>query len=523
MKRASYLDRMDAFRSGAQPAVSRPPRAPNPISVDRGYPRRASLEANLVKYYESCIRSKAAKKLTGDARKRYCAGVAWRRARESGRYADYPAFAKVQKESAMASKKKGGGKKGKLRGKAKAAFLRRMAAGRSKAKRKASRPKVKTTRASAPRKSARRSAAAKKAARTRKRNATAAAAHTETPKRKRKSGGGKKRSRSEAAKKAARTRKRNSNRRRASARRGAAKATVRRKARRTLASRGTIVVGGKPQPVSVRVTTMGEASHRRTRHSARRSGGSSRRTYSRNPMGSGEFLAAAATAGVGLIAGELLDRWLATYAANKTYAAGETKPATLNDATAVLTAPGVGRVAAQGALALAPIGAAMWVRNPLARSVLQGAAIGVGAGLIKTLVMHFVLVKFFATKSDGSATAFGSRLLAPEASADASKKALADASTGVGRLPQGVGRPFGAGAGRVAARDPGPRAAPPVGVGAPPAPIPQAKPQVGVGDAGTLNCDCEPEKKPEQNGAPQGIGAVPYSRFASFTRGAQDE
>lgn len=106
----SYLSMMQKFRSGKPyaallevPQRARS-RASNPLSVDRSYSRRRSLQSDLKRYYEECKLSSAAKRFAGPRLKQYCAGDAWKRIKESGRYSDYPGFSK---RNPMAKKKRG--------------------------------------------------------------------------------------------------------------------------------------------------------------------------------------------------------------------------------------------------------------------------------------------------------------------------------------------------------------------------------------------------------------------------------
>jgi hypothetical protein len=58
----------------------------------RGYRRKAELDRDLERYYADC---ESTTNVKGGAARRagYCSGVAWKRARASGRYRDYPGFA----------------------------------------------------------------------------------------------------------------------------------------------------------------------------------------------------------------------------------------------------------------------------------------------------------------------------------------------------------------------------------------------------------------------------------------------
>ncbi len=83
----------------------------NPLSVRKGYSKRASLQRSLTSHYETCLSSSTAQRFKGQRRKRYCAGVAWKIAKRTPRYRNYPGFketghmAKSRKKSRIARRR----------------------------------------------------------------------------------------------------------------------------------------------------------------------------------------------------------------------------------------------------------------------------------------------------------------------------------------------------------------------------------------------------------------------------------
>lgn len=360
----------------------------------------------------------------------------------------------------MAKKKSGGKKrksgKRKMSGAAKKAFLERMKKGRSKAKRS------KTERRSRKRRAARsKPSTAKRTVRRRRARRAPEAA----PRKRRK------------ARKTTTTRR---HKRRASA--APSRARSRARSKKQLSTRGTVVIGGKPQPINMRVN-VGEG--RARARSGRRTRSRSRRHYHSNPMVSRvtsvyenpmtakEFAVGAVLAAVGMIGGRALDRYLAT----RPYMASidpnnANKPTTALDPTsAVNSAPGIMRVGAQLVLAAVPLIGSYWA-GPTVRAGLQGFSIGVGANLVTSLVEHYVLVKFFAPKDTSAAyvpsttaPTLMQRLYNDELSADMGRAAVVASGGAVAGLP---GQRAGVGARRIPQGrmiDPGPRATARAGVG----------------------------------------------------------
>lgn len=95
----------------------------NPLAIRADYPQKRALQRDLTRYYEEALKSGAARRYTGQRRKEYAAGVAWRRVHEAGRFSDYfeANMAAKKKKKAKAkgggtSAKGGGGKGGGRRG-----------------------------------------------------------------------------------------------------------------------------------------------------------------------------------------------------------------------------------------------------------------------------------------------------------------------------------------------------------------------------------------------------------------------
>lgn len=146
-----------------------------------------------------------------------------------------------------------------------------------------------------------------------------------------------------------------------------------------------------------------------------------------NPLSGGEMALAFVTAGLGFLAGDMLDRYLATRA-GVAATGGPGTGGTLDNASAILAPPGIWRVLAQGVAAGLPIVAAGFVHQPMGRAALQGMGLGIGAGLVKTLIEDYLLVKILGT-SNGTTTAFGARYFPSEVAAAASAAALPPSTT----------------------------------------------------------------------------------------------
>jgi len=124
-------------------------------------------------------------------------------------------------------------------------------------------------------------------------------------------------------------------------------------------------------------------------------------------MGAGELAVAVASAGLGFILADGVDRFLATY--NPSDA---TKPTdkftsdgngTLANTLNVAAMPNWKRAVAGVGLVAAPAVGAAFVKNPYARSMLEGAAIGAGVNAIKLLV-NSVLMPMLIGKDTSTPT-----------------------------------------------------------------------------------------------------------------------
>lgn len=560
--RVSYYDRMNAFRGRAPHAAmvltpkAQPPRktpsAPKPpaklssrqrdrmqrppkqkplprpvplLAVNRSYSRWRALEADLIRHYEACSVSKSAKRFEGSRRKAYCAGVAWKIVRASGKYTDYPAFQKKETAVMKGKKKKGASKK--------SAARKTKTPKKSAAKSAAAKKAAKTRQA----KHEARSKAAKKAARTRKKNEkrktkapkrSAAKTAAKKPTRAKAKTPRKSTKRSKAAKKAARTRKRNQAERSASAKKAArtkkrsSGGARRPKKKVNVNIPGIRVVGGKPQTTNVKLTISREALARR-RAGKKRGGSRPRKSAAvyesgsamvmENPMSGGEFLVAGAAVGVGVLLSDAVNRWVMTRGAAKAYAnqaAGDnsdgppatasTKGTWLGYGDAVSAPMNVWAMLAQGGLIGASVGGAWFFDNRHVRAGFQGLALGAIGNVVKEVVVDFVLIKFFGIDKAGSPRPMLNRLYPYQLNASIIDQNLVKASssgTGTQGLPPSAGQPTGVGRPRpYGARffqDPGPRAAAaaPTGVGdvvprggdAPrPAPTPPRSAGQGGGD-----------------------------------------
>jgi hypothetical protein len=92
--RESYQDAIDRDRRDEQGDAAEPASRGEPPHARPGYRRRRDIDRALARYYEEC-KADTAKRLRNPRRqKQYCAAVAWKRVEQSGRFADYPAFAR---------------------------------------------------------------------------------------------------------------------------------------------------------------------------------------------------------------------------------------------------------------------------------------------------------------------------------------------------------------------------------------------------------------------------------------------
>lgn len=170
-------------------------------------------------------------------------------------------------------------------------------------------------------------------------------------------------------------------------------------------------------------------------------------------MGPGEFALAVVAAGLGFVGADALDRFLATY--NPTAATPPTDKftspgtGTLANTLNVGAMPNWKRMAAGVGAAAVPAVGSMFVKNPFARSGLEGMAIGAGVSAFKTLWQN-VLMPMLIGKDTSVPTLQKSviaRLYPSEVAAHINKAAnqTAVASAGSGALsgaPAGDVGPF---------------------------------------------------------------------------------
>lgn len=167
-----------------------------------------------------------------------------------------------------------------------------------------------------------------------------------------------------------------------------------------------------------RVVYVNESSPRRRakRRSAKRRSAPRRRSYRRrsharetmmlnpiggygleNPLTGSETFAAVASGAVGYFLNDLLDRWVAHKGA--TTASGVTDPVQYQ--AELSGAPNMKRIGAQLVLPVVALFGAPMVKNPMGRSILQGAGIGAGVHLLGQLINTFVMGKFLKDKQFG--------------------------------------------------------------------------------------------------------------------------
>lgn len=500
MRPKSYVDAMLKFRGVRKQAAGESRRLigvaegyeRNPLRVRSAYKRREQLQSDLTRYYESCIVQKTSDGSAISPRdKAYCAGVAWKRVKVSGRYSDYPGLSGGSKKMAR--------RKSNKRNRSRDRFGRFMDATESKAQRKAAKKRgkaaarkakkatkgTKGTKARSAAKRATKSAkkSAKRAAKkkpatkkTKKRVAKKAAAKREktmTKKEKRVKAGKKaartraanKRKREEAAQKAAKTRARGgkkkhpkkSAKKAGSPKRSSKKQSKKGRRKATTATvRGTrrVKVGGhsKTLPTNIRIT-VGVPQHVRkaAKRSSKKGKGRGRKgahegftlnpisvsEYSmENPLSGGEMVLAAVTGGAGYVLTSMFDRYLAT----RDQAPVQGQP-TLSPSEQVVAPPGILRIFAQGGIAAGSFVLAYFVPQPMGRAALQGLGLGALTHLAGQLITTMVVARFLAKndtvrKMYPAEIAVFERLHPPTAP-----------TTGTQGLPRGVAGYFGRGVG----------------------------------------------------------------------------
>lgn len=145
--------------------------------------------------------------------------------------------------------------------------------------------------------------------------------------------------------------------------------------------------------------------------------------------------------GLGFVLADGLDRFLATYDPSST----EEKPkdkftsdgaGTLANTLNVASSPGLLRIGAGIGAAAIPAVAAMYVKNPLVRSSLEGAAVGAGISVFKSLWNNFLMPMFVGKDTTTAALqkSYIARLYPAEVAAHINLRKTDDA--GAERTPQ---------------------------------------------------------------------------------------
>lgn len=100
MPRVTYPELIERDRAARREQAAGAPRRLEPPHARPSYPRRRALNRDLARYYEGCRTDPAvARRFPRESRqKSYCAGVAWKRVHDSGRYPDYPTETKRPSE-----------------------------------------------------------------------------------------------------------------------------------------------------------------------------------------------------------------------------------------------------------------------------------------------------------------------------------------------------------------------------------------------------------------------------------------
>jgi hypothetical protein len=137
-----------------------------------------------------------------------------------------------------------------------------------------------------------------------------------------------------------------------------------------------------------------------------------------NPLSRGELAAAFVSGTIGYIAAEVLGRYVATYGSDSK----------VTNISNIVGAPDWKQMAAKGGATVVPLAAAYFVRNPMGRSILQGAGLGAGINLLGQLVKTFVLAKLLKDNPTAQTKLFPDIIDAEAAQ-----------PVGVNGLPVGVG------------------------------------------------------------------------------------
>jgi hypothetical protein len=169
--------------------------------------------------------------------------------------------------------------------------------------------------------------------------------------------------------------------------------------------------GGKHVPVKldIQISEKERATKARGKGGKRKGGsGHSRKNKHgvlyENPMTGMELVVGGAFVGIGAVVSRFADRWMATrpVIAALTPAAGATAATTLSLNDAVNSVPGFARWGLQAGLCAAPL-VGSYFAPPMVRTILQGTALGVFGNMFTMAVEHLVLVKLFAPKTNAGA------------------------------------------------------------------------------------------------------------------------
>lgn len=392
----------------------------NPLNVAARKPGAKPLQRDLTRYYEDCIDT-APSKVQGNRRKSYCAGVAWKRARQSGKHKAYfrsnptpapsPAATPVRNnpsgEAEMKRNRKGQFMKGGGR--------------HHKAKRRARRN---PTAAAAPK---------RRAARRNPLPVAAAPAVKSNPTRRR--------------------------RRRA---RVTAAAPRRRRARRNPwpgqpgRHRTAAKKGWETRRRGHATRTRAEKKQRRHRTSGYTIGRNETLIIRSNPMGMlGTVVGAIVMGGIGFSIADVIDRYIATRAPKATTANPTPKALTGAQAAIAIQHLNWGRVAIEAALAVAGVAGGLYLKKGMLRTA--AISFGLGAGVktgVDVISKALVPALFGGTRnSDGSldltADTTGNRLFADilqgSSQSDQLAKANPDVFTGLRGAPKGQAAGCGGG------------------------------------------------------------------------------
>lgn len=181
----------------------------------------------------------------------------------------------------------------------------------------------------------------------------------------------------------------------------------------------------------------------RRMHAARRGGDMGARV--------GQFALAVGAAGLGFVLADGIDRWLSTYDPSATGEKPKDKftsdgAGTLANTLNVASSPGLMRIGAGIGMTAIPAIAAMYVEQPFVRASLEGAAIGAGVSLFKSLWNNFLMPMLVGKDTSTAALqkSFIARLYPAEVAASINLRQTDDA--GAKRTPQMAVSSTGSGA-----------------------------------------------------------------------------